>query len=761
MKKTTLITLLLLLLFVQSKAQTVTGRIVDSEKQSVVMATIALQTLDSINICATTADADGRFVLTADSIPLPFRLIVSSIGYETVMPECASYAVGDVVLATKTNVLGDVVVKSKRPILNVQGDRIVADASSIIKSRIVTCAFDVAKYVPGILCKNDNELSLAGTMSTTVLVNGKVWNGGSVLEYLKTLPAEKVSKVELLYNASPDMHVTGAVINVVLKDNKGRELTGQVKSSYYNNYHNTFQESGSLFYTTPKWSLYSMYTFADAKSISRSQYLSHHTVGDQVYDIDVDARTHSSSLTHTLYTNATYNVSDKSNVSLSYNASFSPKSDTRGRTTNSYFSNSNYTTSGNSYMHNLHLAYVLKQLRLDANYMSYSNDGTQDMNYEKYENPTAYSYWRKQTSDRFNFSADWGFALWKTARFSLGATYAYSKTGNRQKNADILNGGAGSFDISSSNDEHTANGYAGLSGTLFKQKLSYYFHMIGQYYKINDYECGAVLPTASLAYVFTPKHIMMLQYSKSRQFPSYWEKQEYEQRSDEYTVSIGNPDLRPMDYNILQGIYVFNNRYTLTVSYYRVGNFITGQTYQNPDRLEMVSKNFNIDYTSSLQLTATVPVSIGKWYNANYVLTCYKDRYKSSDWYGYSFDRSKWATMLNLSNTFTFSRKPMVALDVNAFFRTPTIVGLWNYSRQWNLDAGLKCQFLKDHAVVALNVSDIFESGMPLLKEKFHTQRQTTDVRFYRRSIFLSFTYKFRNFKEQNARSVDTSRLGY
>lgn len=87
MKKTTLITLLLLLLFVHSKAQTVTGRIVDSEKQSVVMATIALQTLDSITICATTADADGRFVLTADSIPLPFRLIVSSIGYETVMPE--------------------------------------------------------------------------------------------------------------------------------------------------------------------------------------------------------------------------------------------------------------------------------------------------------------------------------------------------------------------------------------------------------------------------------------------------------------------------------------------------------------------------------------------------------------------------------------------------------------------------------------------------------------------------------------------------
>lgn len=66
MKKTTLITLLLLLLFAQSKAQTVTGRIVDSEKQSVVMATIAIQTLDmykhlrNYSRCRRTFRVDGR-----------------------------------------------------------------------------------------------------------------------------------------------------------------------------------------------------------------------------------------------------------------------------------------------------------------------------------------------------------------------------------------------------------------------------------------------------------------------------------------------------------------------------------------------------------------------------------------------------------------------------------------------------------------------------------------------------------------------------
>lgn len=65
--------------FVRSEAQTVRGRVVDSGHNAVAMATVALQTLDSMNVCATTADADGNFALSADSIPVPFRLVVSSI----------------------------------------------------------------------------------------------------------------------------------------------------------------------------------------------------------------------------------------------------------------------------------------------------------------------------------------------------------------------------------------------------------------------------------------------------------------------------------------------------------------------------------------------------------------------------------------------------------------------------------------------------------------------------------------------------------
>lgn len=90
--------------------------------------------------------------------------------------------------------------------------------------------------------------------------------------------------------------------------------------------------------------------------------------------------------------------------------------------------------------------------------------------------------------------------------------------------------------------------------------------------------------------------------------------------------------------------------------------------------------SMNIDYTATFIASATVPVSIRKWYNGNFVVMGYNDHYKCDDWYGYKFDRKKWVLSLSTSNSLIFSRKPMVALDVNAFYRTPSIVGLWNYS---------------------------------------------------------------------------------
>ena len=72
--------------------------------------------------------------------------------------------------------------------------------------------------MPGIQ-DNDGALSLAGTENLTIIMNGKTTT--MTTEQLETLlrntPIDRVEKAEIIYSAPPEMHVRGAVINVVMK----------------------------------------------------------------------------------------------------------------------------------------------------------------------------------------------------------------------------------------------------------------------------------------------------------------------------------------------------------------------------------------------------------------------------------------------------------------------------------------------------------------------------------------------------------------
>lgn len=88
-----------------------------------------------------------------------------------------------------------------------------------------------------------------------------------------------------------------------------------------------------------------------------------------------------------------------------------------------------------------------------------------------------------------------------------------------------------------------------------------------------------------------------------------------------------------------------------------------------PDELTLLYKSFNIDYASSLNFTAFIPVSIGKWLSSNLIFVGYNERYKSDDWYGYQYDRNKWAGMVVANNTVNISQKPKISANCLLFYR--------------------------------------------------------------------------------------------
>jgi hypothetical protein len=159
---------------------------------------------------------------------------------------------------------------------------------------------------------------------------------------------------------------------------------------------------------------------------------------------------------------------------------------------------------------------------------------------------------------------------------------------------------------------------------------------------------------------------------------------------------MGNPLLKPARTSNVEFTYVLKQKYIFQVSYYRVDDFFVSQSYQMPDELKLLYKSFNIDYTSNLNFTSIIPFSIGKWYNSNFIVSAYNERYKSNDWYGYKYDRDKWTGMFMLNNTFNISQKPKLSANLMLFYKTPTIQGIWDLGSNWCVNAGIKYSFLKD-----------------------------------------------------------------
>ena len=116
--------------------------------------------------------------------------------------------------------------------------------------------------------------------------------------------------------------------------------------------------------------------------------------------------------------------------------------------------------------------------------------------------------------------------------------------------------------------------------------------------------------------------------------------------------------------------------------------------------------------------------------------------------------------MLSMNHTFTFSQKPMISLDVTAFYKSRSILNMYEYKSLGGVDAGIKWKFLKNHAILSFAANDIFKSSVPVLHQRIGTQWQDIDTRRYNRNVSLTFTYKFHNFKEKDKKDVDLSRMG-
>jgi len=204
--------------FAQHRIQ---GKIVDEQLQPLAFVNIVLYNInDESNPKGTVSNETGTYVLENDASG-NYRIEISMLGFETHKIkafELSSNKNFNITLIEESQVLNEIVVKSKRPVIRQTAEKLVVDLEK--SDMINTSLKDVMRKVPGVLVTN-NGISVAGTPGVRILINGKTTEYMDVETLLRDFPADNISKIEVIEQPGAEYEASGsgAIINILLKKN--------------------------------------------------------------------------------------------------------------------------------------------------------------------------------------------------------------------------------------------------------------------------------------------------------------------------------------------------------------------------------------------------------------------------------------------------------------------------------------------------------------------------------------------------------------
>lgn len=219
MKRTLTFLLLVAAVLGAQAQQTVGGTLQGGDQRPLPYANIALmRQADSTFLRGTTSDDRGRFSLQADTFATFLR--ISAIGYETLFVPVADSTgaqalnLGILRLREGATTLNEVSVTAAKPMYSVDGEKTLYNVSEDPSVQTGT-ASDALQNAPGVQVDVQGNITLDG-QSVDVWINDRPshLSGESLRQYIKQLPANSISSIEVIKNPSAKYGGGGPVINI-------------------------------------------------------------------------------------------------------------------------------------------------------------------------------------------------------------------------------------------------------------------------------------------------------------------------------------------------------------------------------------------------------------------------------------------------------------------------------------------------------------------------------------------------------------------
>jgi hypothetical protein len=666
-------------------------------------------------------------------------------------------------METMLHNLPEVMVKGSRPIVKAERGMLSYNMPLLLKQLPADNAYEALTRIPGI-SDATGSISFSGN-EVTLIINGQATTltQEQLTERLKAMPAAQLAKAEVLLSAPARYHVRGMAINIVTKDYAGtNQLSGQIIGGMrQNKYANEF---GNLYFSLQrgKFGLDAQYKYVNGNSYGESSRIANHPLGNNRIHYNDETGQKSFGITHDYRLGMNYAFGKNHRLDVAYTGQWD-KTNSNSRTTGSSISGMHRDS--HEYLHNVDVNYALPfGLTLSGSYTYYRTpqqqalDGTitTENKNETERNLTSGS---EQTINKWMFTADqthslahgWGLSYGVKGQFTSNKSYQTTI----DKDGSVLPDGTSSVDL----NERIWNIYAGFSKQINKA-ISLEASVAAEQYHSPIWDKWRVYPTLNALWNANDNHLLNLSFSSNSEFPSYWSTMSNVFYSSTYTEIHGNPDLKPFSYYNVNLMWQIKRRYTLMAFASLKPDYSVQLPYQTTDRMAVIMKETNFDYSNSFGLQASAIFSAGKWLNGNvFAVGTYKHD-KSSHFFDLPFNRKKLSVRLGGTASVKLCSTQDLRLILNPFIQSKAIQGVYDISPIFRMNAKLQWSSHDGKWGLRINGNNIFNNKYDTRSVQGN-QDYRMKINYSWASVTFAVIYKFGGYKEKNVKAVDTSRMGH
>lgn len=772
---------------------TITGIIQSNESKSIDFAEVYLLDKEDSLVQNTFTDETGAFLFKE----------VASGAYKLQIHYFAQLALEQQIEVPQDNQLGilkidnndqldEIVLEARAKLIERQVDRLVFNVENSVTA-LGGDALDALKNTPQLTVSNEN-INIAGKSSMQVMVDDRIikMSGEDLMNYLKSIPASNIKKIEVITNPPSKYEAAGnsGLINIVLKEAKQDAWSSTLRSSYRQATYASFNNGANFSYDKNKL----------AALVDVYQY-----DGKNIYENDINYLYPTEDWKENMRNKNSYNgfgglmtlnykIDDKNKIGLQYNGGKNDSKSDEKNTTHSYTNNElikDYLTKSNSsganQYHSLNLNFdhkfdtLGKKVTADLDYWTNTGDEkspfVSDMNNigTGIHNLTSAINNSDRNMDNFSGKIDF-YMPYKSGVLEYGAKASSTQTAYNLF-SEFINVPNNQITLSQYDKfkykENIQALYASYSMNL-SDKWMTKVGLRAEYTQtesnsvknnqVNTNDYFKLFPTVYVQYKANDNHTFNANFGRRIQRPGYWEMNPNRWYNNATSYGEGNPFLQPAFVYNFELNYSYSDYLHVKAYYQNMENGYGQITEHNVEEQTQVFKRQNYYKADYLGLTISSTLKPFAWLESN-------------NEFGINYNKSKNNTPLLAAeysgssayvrsfNSLTFTADKTFLGEVNFRYSFAGTTREFTSTPEYYLDLGLKYLALNKKLTIGLTFEDIFKKDFNTMRSETQGIKQSFTQYYDTQLVRLSLSYRFGNskinvYQRQTSNQEESSRGG-